>query len=117
MGITSSIPSVPAIALGTTDISLFEMIQVYSTIDNRGTWTEPVFISRIESSVGDTIFIQEKPVRKQAFSQANSALLIDMMRNVINQGTGARLRGTYGLGSIPLAGKQEPHKTIPMDGL
>ncbi|MBK8682332.1 MAG: transglycosylase domain-containing protein [Chitinophagales bacterium] len=105
MGITSSIPSVPAIALGTTDISLFEMIQVYSTIDNRGTWTEPVFISRIESSVGDTIFIQEKPVRKQAFSQANSALLIDMMRNVINQGTGARLRGTYGLGSIPLAGK------------
>lgn len=105
MGITSSIPSVPAIALGTTDISLFEMIQVYSTIDNRGTWTEPVFISRIESSDGDTIFIQEDPVRRQAFSPANSALLIDMMQNVINQGTGARLRGTYGLGSIPLAGK------------
>ncbi len=105
MGITASIPSVPAIALGTTDISLYEMIQVYSAIDNRGVWTEPVFISRIENSAGDTIYLSEKPDKRQVLSPTNAALLVDMMRNVVNMGTASRLRGNYGLGSIPLAGK------------
>lgn len=104
MGITSSMQAVPAIVLGTSNISLFEMVQAYSTIDNKGVWTEPVFVNRIESSKGDTLFEAKKPVRKQAMSITTSALIIDMMQNVVNKGTAARLRGTYGLGG-PLAGK------------
>lgn len=104
MGITAKIPEVPSVALGVSDISLFEMVQAYSTIDNKGIWAEPVFITRIESAEGDTLFIQSKTNSKRAFSQQTSAFIIDMMQNVVNKGTASRLRGTYGLQML-LAGK------------
>ncbi|MFN3940767.1 MAG: penicillin-binding transpeptidase domain-containing protein, partial [Chitinophagales bacterium] len=104
MGITSKIPAVPSIALGVSDISLFEMVQAYSTIDNKGIWIEPVIISRIESADGDTLFINNQKKGERAISEQTSALIIDMMQNVVNKGTASRLRGTYGL-HMPLAGK------------
>ena len=48
MGITSRIPPVPSIALGTPDISLFEMVGAYSTFVNKGIYVKPVIITRIE---------------------------------------------------------------------
>ncbi len=104
MGISAKLPNVPALTLGVADISLLEMVQAYATIANRGVWTEPVFLKCIISSTGDTLFLAPETKTERAMSQQTSALLIDMMKNVVNAGTASRLRGTYGLG-ISLAGK------------
>ena len=53
MGITSYLPKVPSIALGTPDISLFEMVGAYSTFANKGIYVKPIMISRIEDKNGD----------------------------------------------------------------
>ena len=56
MGITSYLPPVPSIALGTPDISLFEMVGAYSTFVNKGIYVKPVMISRIEDKNGRAIY-------------------------------------------------------------
>jgi penicillin-binding protein 1A len=104
MGVTSKMKSVPAIALGAADLSLYEMVTAYCTINNRGLAVSPQFLLRIESSENDTLYVAPKPVKTRAMSQRTADYLINMMQSVVNNGTASRLRGTYGLG-MPLAGK------------
>jgi len=56
MGITSNLPAVPSIALGTPDISLFEMVGAYSTFANQGIYVKPVVITRIEDKNGRALY-------------------------------------------------------------
>ena len=55
MGIDSDIPAVPSICLGTPDVSLLQMVGAYSTFANKGLWTEPVYITRIEDKSGNVL--------------------------------------------------------------
>ena len=50
MGITSYLPKVPSIALGTPDISLFEMVGAYSTFANKGIYVKPITICLLYTS-------------------------------------------------------------------
>jgi penicillin-binding protein 1A len=103
MGITSPIDEVPSICLGTPDVSLFEMTGAYSTFANKGVWTEPIYITRIEDKNG--MVLQEFVPRKvEAISEETAYLMINLMQGVVQGGTGARLRFKYGL-SNPIAGK------------
>lgn len=102
MGITAEIPAVPSICLGTPDVSLLEMVGAYATFANKGVWTEPIYITRIEDKNG--VVLQEfVPKNKEALSEETSYLMLNLMQGVTT-GTGARLRFRYNL-TQPIAGK------------
>tara|TARA_B110000444_G_scaffold78899_1_gene74557 strand:- start:3562 stop:5865 length:2304 start_codon:yes stop_codon:yes gene_type:complete len=91
MGITSKIPYVPSIALGTPDISLFEMVGAYGTFANRGIYVKPVMILRIEDKNGTTIY-ESVPETQDVMSEESAYVTINLMKGVTEQGSGARLR-------------------------
>lgn len=97
MGISSNIPEVPSIALGTPSISLMEMVEAYCTFVNKGKHMKPFFITRIENKKGEVIWQQNKPKAEQAITIATSQMMIEMLKNVVNSGTAIRLRNTYKL--------------------
>ena len=103
MGITSPIDAVPAICLGTPDVSVFEMVGAYSTFANKGVWTQPIYLTRIEDKNGN--ILQEFVPRKvEAISEETAYLMLSLMQGVVQFGTGGRLRGQYKL-TMPIAGK------------
>jgi penicillin-binding protein 1A len=104
MGITSPIDVVPSIALGTADVSVYEMVGAYSTFANKGVWTEPNYILRIEDKNG--VVLQDFVPRKvEAISEETAYLMLNLLQGVVQFGTGSRLRGSkIGL-SNPIAGK------------
>lgn len=96
LGITSPIDAVPSIALGTPDISVFEMVAANATFANKGTYIQPTFITRIEDKNGKVLeeFI---PTTDEVFSEERAYAMIQLMRGVVDRGTGARLRSRYKL--------------------
>ena len=92
LGVTSQIPEVPSICLGTADISVFEMVAANSTFANKGTYIQPTFITRIEDKNGKVLeeFI---PNSNEVFSEEKAYTMIQLMRGVVQEGTGSRLRG------------------------
>ncbi|NVN93889.1 MAG: transglycosylase domain-containing protein [Bacteroidetes bacterium] len=103
MGITSPIDAVPAICLGTPDLSVYEMTGAMSAFANKGVFIEPIFITRIEDKNGNVLenFI---PKQQEAMSEVTAYLMIELMKGVVESGTGVRLRYKYGL-DAPIAGK------------
>lgn len=105
LGIESDLDPVPSLALGTADISLFEMVGAYSVFPNRGYYVEPVFLVRIEDQHGKVIEdFSLKQEKTKALRQETADLVTEMLQNVVNVGTASRLRTQYGL-KFPIAGK------------
>ncbi len=99
MGIRSPLPNVPSLALGTANISLLEMIQVYASLANRGQRVDPYYISRIETNKGDVI-VDLNPLGNEietTLSPENADIINHMLRSVVNNGTAKSLRHVYGL--------------------
>nr|CCF99232.1 Penicillin-binding protein 1A [uncultured Flavobacteriia bacterium] len=91
MGITSYLPAVPSIALGTPDISLLEMVGAYSTFANKGIYVKPIMISRIEDKNG-TVLFEVVPETRDVLSQESAYVTIDLLKGVTEAGSGIRLR-------------------------
>lgn len=106
MGIETNLPKVPSLALGTANISLFEMMQAYATLANRGVHCAPYYLSKIEDSKGrliaDLSLLREKD--RYVLSAQNADIINHMLEAVVNNGTGRSLRTVYGLHG-ELAGK------------
>lgn len=95
MGVdTSNMPAVPSIALGTPDVSVYEMVGAYSTFANEGVYIEPILIQRIEDKNG-TVLYQNVPKTKDVISNETAYVTVSLMEGVTQSGTGARLRGTW----------------------
>ncbi len=80
LGIQSRLDPVPAVCLGAGgDVSLFDLVGAYSTFINKGIWTEPFFISRIEDKYGNLIqeFI---PTKQEALSEETAFLMLHMLK-------------------------------------
>ena len=104
MGITSPLDPVPSLALGTADVSVFEMVAAYSTFANKGVYTEPQYILRIEDKNG-AVLQDFVPRKVEAISEETAYLVLNLMKGVTLFGTGARLRGSkYGF-TNHIAGK------------
>lgn len=103
MGITSTVPPYPSICLGTFNASVFDMTGAYSVFANHGTWTEPTYILRIEDKNGNVIYTHTPKV-VQAMDAQTAYVMTSMLKGVIEDGTGSRLRGRYGL-TNPIGGK------------
>lgn len=102
-GIVSKIPPYPSIALGAADLSLVEMMSVYSMYPAGGMNTTPYYITRIEDRNGNVL---ESFTTKhtEVISEYDAYIMTRMMQGVVDMGTGRSLRGTYGITS-EVAGK------------
>ncbi|HKB44526.1 MAG TPA: transglycosylase domain-containing protein, partial [Chitinophagaceae bacterium] len=103
MGITSPVPPYPSIALGSFNASVFDMTGAYSVFANHGTWTEPTYILRIEDKNGNVVYTHT-PKIVQAMDAQSAYVMTYMLKGVIEDGTGTRLRYKYGLDN-PIGGK------------
>ena len=91
LGIEQQIPAVPSIALGTPDLSVYEMVAAYSTFANQGVYTKPVLVTHIEDKNGTRLF-QYSPESKDVLSQEAAYVTVKLMEGVTQFGSGQRLR-------------------------
>ncbi len=103
MGIESHIDPVPALALGTPDISVYEMTGAMATYANKGIHIKPTFITHIADNNGNLIesFI---PSQEETMNEQTAYLMLELLKNVVDDGTGRRLRFKYEF-TNPIAGK------------
>ncbi|WP_247234904.1 transglycosylase domain-containing protein [Telluribacter sp. SYSU D00476] len=104
MGIRSELPRVPSIALGTANISLLEIVTSYTAFANEGRRSEPIYVTRIVDRTG-RVLRQNRPERgKKVLIAENAALMLGMMKAVVEDGSARRLQSEFGL-RLDIAGK------------
>ncbi|GGE34715.1 penicillin-binding protein 1A [Psychroflexus planctonicus] len=81
----------PSIALGTPDLSVYEMVSAYGTFANKGVYVEPFMITRIEDRNG-TILYQHSPVSKDVLSEETAYVVVNLLEGVTKFGSGVRLK-------------------------
>ena len=84
----------PAIALGTPEVSIYEMVGAYSAFANKGVYTKPVFITRIEDKNG-TVLFQFTPETKDVLSPETAYTTVKLLEGVTQSGSGSRLRDNW----------------------
>lgn len=95
MGVEDEIPTQPSIALGTVDLSVYDIVGAYTTFANKGVYTEPIFITRIEDKNG-VILDEFSPKTNEVMSEEDAYVVVDLLKGVSQWGTGARLRSKWG---------------------
>lgn len=101
MGIKSPVPPFYSIALGTAQVTPLEMTSAFGVFANEGVSVEPNSILRIEDKDGN-IVEDNIPEKKEVLSKETSYIMTDMMQDVINSGSGMRIRNFF---HYPAAGK------------
>jgi len=94
LGIKHQIPPVPSIALGTPEISLYEMVGALNGFSNKGVYIEPYVISKITDKNG-VILYEKIPVSNEVLNPEIAYTIINLMSGVTQYGTGSRLRGSW----------------------
>jgi penicillin-binding protein 1A len=95
MGVTSDVPAQPSIALGSVDLSVYEMVGSYTTFANKGVYTEPIGVLRIEDRNG-LVLADFEPRTQEVMSEEDAYVITDLLKGVTQSGTGARLRSKGG---------------------
>jgi len=94
LGVKSEIPEVPSIALGSVDLTLYEMVGAYNTFSNKGMYVEPIMVLRIEDKNG-TVLDDFAPKTKEALSEQAAYAVISLLEGVTEAGSGIRLRTSW----------------------
>ena len=102
-GLQGPIDPVYSLSLGACEATVAEMVTGYSTFANRGMQINPMYVTRIEDNYGN-ILASFTPQIEEIISEDSSAKMLSMLQNVIDGGTGARMRSRYGL-KVPMGGK------------
>ena len=95
-GIRGYIDPVMALCLGSADVSVEEMVTAYTAFSNHGLRIDPIYVSRIEDNFGNVI-TDFAPQVSEVFSESTYLKMLPMMCDVIDHGTGIRLRYRYGI--------------------
>ena len=103
MGINTDIRAVDAIALGTSEVFPMEMVAAYSALANKGVYSKPFAITKIEDRYGNVIK-DYFPERREVLSEETAYLMTNMMQTVMDRGTGGSARWKYKF-NRPAAGK------------
>lgn len=92
MGVTSEIDNVNSIGLGTSDVSLYELVAAYGIFLNEGLYREPILVFKIEDSKGK-VLAEFKPQEHQAIRPESAYLMQYMLRGNVEEsgGTGRRM--------------------------
>lgn len=105
MGVRQSpLEEVPSLALGTSPVTLREMVSAYATLANGGGFIEPVLVTRIEDREGRVLEEFAPAEAESALDAGTAYTLLDVMRGVVDRGTGVAIRNQFGL-RADLAGK------------
>ncbi|MBO6660603.1 MULTISPECIES: PBP1A family penicillin-binding protein [Roseivirga] len=100
-----NVPRVPSIALGTAEINMLSLAQAYTIFLNDGKAAHPTLIQRIEDKEGNVLVeFSPKVSNKPVISKTTQETMIEMMKGVVNEGTGSRIRWKYNL-TNDIAGK------------
>ena len=91
LGVSSNIPSVPSIALGTPDLSVYEMVAAYGSFANQGIYVKPVMVTRIEDKNG-TVLFETAPETRDVLSAESAYVTLKLLEGVTESGSGIRLR-------------------------
>ena len=91
LGISSKIPNVPSIALGTADLSVYEMVAAYGAFANQGIYVKPVMVTRIEDKNG-TVLFEATPETRDVLSAESAYVTVKLLEGVTESGSGIRLR-------------------------
>jgi len=100
----SRLDLVPSLALGTSPVTLREMVSAYGAIANSGTWMEPLLVLRIEDKTGKVLegFVPGRTA--QGMPRPAALTLVNTMRGVVDEGTATAIRTRYGI-QADVAGK------------
>jgi len=118
MGITSPLNHDLTLTLGTSGVSLLEMVTAYATIANYGVKCTPIFIQKIETAQGE-LLEENFPRGKSVLSPQTAFVMIDLLRKAVDLGTGKRVRWlgferpcAGKTGTVGWPGKEETDKTM-----
>ena len=103
MGMSTDIRAVDAIALGTSEVHLLEIVAAYGTFANKGVYCKPFGITRIEDRYGN-VLKEYYPKRKEVLSTETSYIMTNLLQTVLDRGTGGSVRWKYHF-YHPAAGK------------
>ncbi len=96
MGISSYLPEVYSLCVGSCDLSLYELVPAYNTFPSKGVYSKPIFVSSIEDNMGNVLSTFTTS-RREAISEHSAYLMENLMSGVVNSGTAIRLRAYYNL--------------------
>ena len=94
--LNKDIQPTPSLCLGPCEISVGEMVSAYTAFANKGIRTAPLFVSRIEDGDGN-VLAEFSPMMQEVISESSAYKMLIMLRAVINEGTGGRVRFRYGI--------------------
>ena len=94
----------PSIALGTLDLSLYEIVRAYGAFANKGEMIEPVMINKITDAKGKVLFERKIAQTEKVFEEETTEMITAILQKAINQGTGTRIRNQFAI-RADLAGK------------
>ena len=94
MGITTEIRAVDAIALGTSEVYLLDMVNAYSAFSNKGLLNQPFGITRVEDRYGN-IIKEYFPIREEVLREESAYVMTSMLQTVLDKGTGGSARWKY----------------------
>jgi len=98
MGVNrSKLDPVPSLALGTSPVTLYEMVNAYATIARQGQYLKPLMIKRISDRHGTVLAEFGAGEAQRAMAADNAVELIDMLRGVVSRGTGTWVRTRFGI--------------------
>ena len=102
--VNEHLKEVPSVALGSMDLSLNEIIKIYSAFANKGMLNDLKMIESITDADGNIIYENGKNNAYRALSDSTSFKITALLENVVNQGTAIKIRNKYGI-NTDLAGK------------
>jgi len=100
----SKLDVVPSLALGTSPVTLKEMVSAYGTIANSGSYIEPFLITQVEDRNGKVLERFAALAPELAMSMPSAQVLLDVLRGAIDRGTGTGIRSRFGI-QADVAGK------------
>lgn len=89
------VPKVPAIALGAIDATLFQMVGAYTTFANGGTYSKPIFITKIEDRFGNVIY-RDRSLKSYAIEPLYNSVILDMLQNNCSRDFSFRFKSKAG---------------------
>ncbi len=113
-GIQGPLPAYLSLALGTGEVTPLEMADAYGAFDNQGMRVTPISVLRVEDPMG-RVLQEDRPQTFEVLDEKTSALLISMMRGVMDNGTGAAARSKMDF-RAPAAGRPARRTTTPTHG-
>ena len=103
LGLTTSLPAVDAIALGSVSVSPIEMTSAFGVFASQGLLAKPIFVSQIVDKHGN-IIEEHQPEIKEVLRKETAYIMVDMLQGVMNHGTGISARTVYNF-NFPAGGK------------